>query len=73
MTRFHFNEHDANFITSLVYLSGAVSPLLGYLVDLTGTNLLWMLGAIVGTMAAHNMLGFTCIDPYVGTVNKKFL
>lgn len=67
MKKYHMNESDANFICSIVYLiSGIVSPLLGFMIDLTGRNLLWITVGISYTIAAHCCLSFfTWINPYI--------
>ncbi|XP_044751170.1 major facilitator superfamily domain-containing protein 1-like [Coccinella septempunctata] len=68
MEKFHMNESDANFICSIVYLiSGVVSPLLGFLIDKTGRNLLWIITGISFTIVAHiSLTFFTWINPYFG-------
>ena len=42
MDKYGLSSSDANFISSLVYLISVVGcPLIGFLVDKTGFNLIW--------------------------------
>ena len=51
---------------SVVYIiSAPASPLLGFLVDRTGRNVLWVLCAVVCTLLAHMMLAFTFWNPWI--------
>uniref|UniRef100_H3CQI6 Lysosomal dipeptide transporter MFSD1 n=1 Tax=Tetraodon nigroviridis TaxID=99883 RepID=H3CQI6_TETNG len=53
-------------ILGIVYLiSGPESPVLGFLVDKTGRNVIWVLIAVVTTLAAHMMLAFTFWNPWI--------
>lgn len=70
MQKYDFQPEDANFINSLVYIISAVaSPLFGFVIDKTGRNVSWMLLSIMSTMAAHSLLAFTYINPYVCMVS----
>lgn len=68
------NETDANFICSIVYLiSGVLSPLLGFLIDKTGRNLLWVITGIILTIVSHCCLAFLeSINPYISMVVNIF-
>lgn len=67
MKKFDYTAEEANSVTSLVYMVSAIaSPLMGYLIDKTGRNVLWMVISIVTTMFGHGLLGFTFMNPYVG-------
>lgn len=69
MRKFDFSPEDANTVNSIVYIISAVaSPLMGYLVDKTGRNVLWMFFSVLFTMAGHGILGFTFLNPYVGMI-----
>ncbi|KZC04201.1 Major facilitator superfamily domain-containing protein 1, partial [Dufourea novaeangliae] len=64
--KYEFDASNANTVNSLVYLISAIaSPLLGYLVDRTGKNVLWVNVSIFATIVAHGLLAFTYINPYV--------
>lgn len=54
---------------SIVYvISAPASPVLGFLVDKTGRNVIWVLIAVVTTLAAHMMLAFTFWNPWIAMV-----
>ena len=57
--------------SSVVYIiSAPASPVLGFIVDRTGKNVLWVAFAIVGTLAAHMMLAFTFWTPWIAMVTS---
>ncbi|GIY28609.1 major facilitator superfamily domain-containing protein 1 [Caerostris extrusa] len=60
-------DHDtANSVDGIVYLISAfASPVLGFLVDKTGRNLMWVLMSVFLTLVFHVMLGFTSINPWI--------
>lgn len=67
MKKFDFSAEDANTVTSMIYtISAVASPLMGYVIDKTGRNVMWMVMSIVTTMFGHGLLGFTFINPYIG-------
>ncbi|KAG2462976.1 MFSD1 protein, partial [Polypterus senegalus] len=50
----------------IVYIiSAPASPVLGFMVDKTGKNVIWVLCAVVTTLAAHVMLAFTFWNPWI--------
>uniref|UniRef100_A0A8C5C9Z8 Lysosomal dipeptide transporter MFSD1 n=1 Tax=Gadus morhua TaxID=8049 RepID=A0A8C5C9Z8_GADMO len=50
----------------VVYIiSAPASPILGFLVDKTGRNVIWVMCAVVTTLAAHMMLAFTFWNPWI--------
>lgn len=69
MSKFHMSAQDANVVNSVVYLISAFgSPALGLIVDKTGRNVLWVMLSIGCTIAAHCILNFTLLNPYIGMV-----
>lgn len=53
----------------MVYIVSAVSsPLFGFIIDKTGRNVCWIFCAICSTIAAHSLLAFTLLNPYIGMV-----
>lgn len=55
--------------TSIVYIISTLAcPVLGFLVDKTGRNVIWVLSAGVTTLAAHMMLAFTFWNPWIAMV-----
>lgn len=57
---------------SIVYIiSAPASPLLGFLVDRTGKNVVWVLCAVASTLAAHMMLAFTFWNPWIAMVTAS--
>lgn len=68
-SKFHMAAQEANFVNSLVYMIAAfASPVLGFCVDKTGKNILWILVAVAGTIGAHSLLAFSSLTPYVAMV-----
>lgn len=74
MSKFDMTAQDANNVNSVVYLMSAFgSPALGLIVDKTGRNVLWVMLSIGCTIAAHCILNFTLLNPYIGMVIIIFL
>ncbi|TNN01743.1 major facilitator superfamily domain-containing protein 1 isoform X1 [Takifugu flavidus] len=64
--KFNFSPAEARAVNSIVYIiSAPASPVLGFLVDKTGRNVIWVLIAVVTTLAAHMMLAFTFWNPWI--------
>ncbi|KAG7471083.1 hypothetical protein MATL_G00120700 [Megalops atlanticus] len=64
--KFNFSPTQARAVNSIVYIiSAPASPVLGFLVDKTGRNLIWVLCAVVTTLASHMMLAFTFWNPWI--------
>lgn len=58
-----------SFSPSIVYIiSAPASPVLGFMVDRTGRNVVWVIIAVVSTLAAHMMLAFTFWNPWIAMV-----
>uniref|UniRef100_A0A671U0Z6 Lysosomal dipeptide transporter MFSD1 n=1 Tax=Sparus aurata TaxID=8175 RepID=A0A671U0Z6_SPAAU len=50
----------------IVYIiSAPASPVLGFMVDKTGRNVVWVIIAVVATLTAHMMLAFTFWNPWI--------
>lgn len=45
-----------------------MSPVFGFLVDKLGRNIIWVLFAVVATLASHIMLAFTFWNPWIAMV-----
>ncbi|XP_061073946.1 major facilitator superfamily domain-containing protein 1 isoform X2 [Conger conger] len=64
--KFNFTPTQARAVNSIVYIiSAPASPLLGFLVDKTGKNIVWVLCAVASTLTAHIMLAFTFWNPWI--------
>lgn len=64
--KFNFSPAEARAINSIVYIiSAPASPILGFMVDKTGKNIIWVLCAVVTTLVAHMMLAFTFWNPWI--------
>uniref|UniRef100_A0A3Q3JC53 Lysosomal dipeptide transporter MFSD1 n=1 Tax=Monopterus albus TaxID=43700 RepID=A0A3Q3JC53_MONAL len=64
--KFSFSPAEARAVNSIVYIiSAPVSPVLGFIVDKTGRNVVWVMIAVVTTLAAHMMLAFTFWNPWI--------
>ncbi|XP_056329392.1 major facilitator superfamily domain-containing protein 1 isoform X1 [Danio aesculapii] len=64
--KFGFTPVQARAINSVVYIiSAPASPLLGFLVDKTGRNVMWVLLAVITTLLSHMMLAFTFWNPWI--------
>lgn len=71
MQKYGFSAEDANAISSIVYVISAVaSPLFGFVIDKTGRNVMWIVVSIISTVAAHSLLAFTYLNPYIGMVSS---
>ncbi|RXM31367.1 hypothetical protein EOD39_7090 [Acipenser ruthenus] len=64
--KFNFSPEQARAINSVVYIiSAPASPVLGFMVDRIGKNIIWVMCAVVTTLAAHMMLAFTFWNPWI--------
>ncbi|KAF7218515.1 lysosomal dipeptide transporter MFSD1 isoform X2 [Nothobranchius furzeri] len=64
--KFNFSPAQARAVNSIVYIiSAPASPILGFVVDKTGRNVVWVITAVVATLAAHMMLAFTFWNPWI--------
>ncbi|KAG5837675.1 hypothetical protein ANANG_G00241960 [Anguilla anguilla] len=64
--KFNFSPAEARAVNSIVYIiSAPASPILGFLVDRTGKNVVWVMCAVFATLAAHMMLAFTFWNPWI--------
>jgi len=52
-------------------ISAPASPLLGFVVDRTGRNVLWVMLAVATTLLSHMMLAFTFWNPWIAMVTAK--
>uniref|UniRef100_A0AAQ4QWZ8 Lysosomal dipeptide transporter MFSD1 n=1 Tax=Gasterosteus aculeatus aculeatus TaxID=481459 RepID=A0AAQ4QWZ8_GASAC len=64
--KFNFTPAEARAVNSIVYIiSAPASPLLGFMVDKTGRNVIWVMISVITTLAAHLMLAFTFWNPWI--------
>eukprot|EP00794_Sanderia_malayensis_P005634 gene5634-6330_t len=64
--KYDLSPSKANICNSLVYfISAGASPLLGYLVDKTGRNLIWLIVAVFATLLSHVVLALTFWSPFI--------
>ncbi|XP_040284090.1 major facilitator superfamily domain-containing protein 1 isoform X1 [Bufo bufo] len=64
--KFQFSPVQAGAINSVVYIiSAPLSPVFGFMVDRVGKNIIWVMCAVVTTLAAHLMLAFTLWNPWI--------
>ncbi|XP_074887403.1 lysosomal dipeptide transporter MFSD1 isoform X5 [Buteo buteo] len=64
--KFRFSSQEASAINSIVYIiSAPMSPVFGLLVDKLGKNIIWVLCAVITTLASHIMLAFTFWNPWI--------
>ncbi|XP_076197570.1 lysosomal dipeptide transporter MFSD1 isoform X1 [Aptenodytes patagonicus] len=64
--KFKFSSEEASAINSIVYIiSAPMSPVFGLLVDKLGKNIIWVLCAVITTLASHIMLAFTFWNPWI--------
>ncbi|KAM8954347.1 lysosomal dipeptide transporter MFSD1 [Pelodytes ibericus] len=64
--KFNFSPLQAGAINSVVYIiSAPLSPVFGFMVDRIGKNIIWVMCAVVCTLAAHIMLAFTFWNPWI--------
>ena len=68
-TKYNFDAQTANFLVGLVYLVSAVSsPLLGWLLDRTHRNMVWMVASLSVSVVSHALLCWTQITPYMPVI-----
>lgn len=66
MRKFDFDEASANGVSSIVYvISAFASPILGYIVDRLGRNILWVFIAVLVSLGCHALLTFTFLNPFI--------
>uniref|UniRef100_A0A8C1UQW2 Lysosomal dipeptide transporter MFSD1 n=1 Tax=Cyprinus carpio TaxID=7962 RepID=A0A8C1UQW2_CYPCA len=59
-------DFKMEIICIIVYIiSAPASPLLGFMVDRTGRNILWVMLAVITTLLSHMMLAFTFWNPWI--------
>uniref|UniRef100_A0A6Q2YF87 Lysosomal dipeptide transporter MFSD1 n=1 Tax=Esox lucius TaxID=8010 RepID=A0A6Q2YF87_ESOLU len=64
--KFNFSPAEARAINSIVYIiSAPASPVLGFMVDKIGRNVIWVICAVFATLMAHMMLAFTFWNPWI--------
>ncbi|XP_054651215.1 major facilitator superfamily domain-containing protein 1 isoform X1 [Dunckerocampus dactyliophorus] len=64
--KFNFSPAEARAVNSIVYIiSAPASPILGFMVDKTGKNVIWVICAVCTTLASHMMLAFTFWNPWI--------
>ncbi|XP_059186655.1 major facilitator superfamily domain-containing protein 1 isoform X2 [Centropristis striata] len=64
--KFNFSPAEARAVNSIVYIiSAPASPILGFMVDKTGRNVIWVMIAVSTTLCAHMMLAFTFWNPWI--------
>ncbi|KAF3692695.1 Major facilitator superfamily domain-containing protein 1 [Channa argus] len=64
--KFNFSPAEARAVNSIVYIiSAPASPVLGFVVDRTGRNVVWVMLAVITTLASHMMLAFTFWNPWI--------
>ena len=67
----YFIKYLLYFLGSIVYvISAPMSPVFGLLVDKTGRNIIWVLCAVVTTLASHMVLAFTLWNPWIAMVKS---
>eukprot|EP01135_Chromosphaera_perkinsii_P011894 Nk52_evm11s2531 gene=Nk52_evmTU11s2531 len=65
-TRFGLDPQEASAVNSITFVLSAIcSPIVGFLVDRTGRNVMWILFGIVTTLCCHLAMGLTLINPWV--------
>ncbi|NWT55462.1 MFSD1 protein, partial [Erythrocercus mccallii] len=70
--KFRFSPQEASAINSIVYIiSAPMSPVFGLLVDKVGKNIIWVLCAVLSTLASHILLAFTFWNPWIAMVTPK--
>lgn len=64
--KFNFSPANARAVNSIVYIiSAPASPVLGFMVDRVGRNVIWVMCAVITTLMAHMMLAFTFWNPWI--------
>jgi len=67
--KFDFSADSANTVNSILYIVSAfASPIFGFVVDRAGRNIFWVFLSILVTIAAHGMLAFTFLNPYIAMI-----
>lgn len=63
--KYNFDPASANGVDSIIYTISAVAcPIFGYLIDVTGRNILWVFLSSIITLVAHAILAFTFVNPW---------
>lgn len=63
--KWSFDDAEANGVDSIIYtISAVVCPIFGYLIDVTGRNIIWVFSATVITLVSHGALAFTLWNPW---------
>ena len=63
--KWSFDESEANGVDGIIYtISAVVCPIFGYLIDISGRNILWVFFATIITVLSHACLAFTMINPW---------
>lgn len=71
--KWQYSASLANVVNSLVYIISAVaSPFLGFAVDKTGFNVMWVNLGTVATLGAHALMAFTRLTPFVSMILMGF-
>lgn len=71
--KYQLDAGEAGVVNSLIYILAAIfSPFMGFCIDSTGRNIVWILSGIILTMLAHGLLAFTFITPYIPVVIMGF-
>lgn len=72
-TKWGFDTTEANAADSIVYVMSAVlSPFIGYTVDKTGRNLIFLLAASVIVMFSHLAMALTFINLWIPMIGLGF-
>jgi len=63
--KWSFSNSQANAVDGIIYTISAVfCPAFGYLIDLTGRNIIWVFVSTLLTVLSHACLAFTMINPW---------
>lgn len=63
--KYGLTQQQASTVNSLVYLiSAGASPVLGFLVDRVGRNLIWVIVAVLCSWGAHTLMAYTFLSAY---------
>lgn len=72
-TKWGFDTTEANAADSIVYVMSAVlSPFIGYIVDKTGRNLVFLLAASIIVMFSHLAMALTFINLWIPMIGLGF-
>uniref|UniRef100_A0A8C4R5R2 Lysosomal dipeptide transporter MFSD1 n=1 Tax=Eptatretus burgeri TaxID=7764 RepID=A0A8C4R5R2_EPTBU len=67
--KFDFPPAHASAVNSIVYiLSAPLAPIFGFIVDIVGKNVMWVLLSVGTTLGSHCLLAFTFLNPWVAMV-----